>query len=144
MSIGIKKFATNFIFEMKSTTQLGNWMKENPEITGCAFFGRSNVGKSSLINALFGKKSARVSKTPGRTQSVNIFNFEVEGLPGPLWLFDLPGYGFAKVSKKESANWGRLMETFFRRTRPGIGFNPLAGRPSSASAGRSSVLPVYE
>ncbi len=73
-----------------------------PEI---AFVGRSNAGKSSLINALTGRKSlARVSHTPGRTREINFFN-----LGGKLILADLPGYGYAKASKTLAAEWQRLI-----------------------------------
>ena len=78
---------------------------EKPIIAVC---GKSNVGKSSFINMLAGrKKLARVSKDPGRTRLVNYFDF------GAFMLADLPGYGFAKVSKAEKARWARLMEDFF-------------------------------
>ncbi|HVZ27723.1 MAG TPA: ribosome biogenesis GTP-binding protein YihA/YsxC [Rhizomicrobium sp.] len=70
-----------------------------------AFVGRSNVGKSSLINALTGRKSlARVSQTPGRTREINFFN-----LGGKLMLVDLPGYGYAKASKSLAMEWQRLI-----------------------------------
>ena len=78
---------------------------EKPVIAVC---GKSNVGKSSFINMLANrKKLARVSKDPGRTRLVNYFDF------GAFILADLPGYGFAKVSKEEKARWARLMEDFF-------------------------------
>src|SRR5690348_14321987 len=73
-----------------------------PEV---AFVGRSNVGKSSLINALTGRKTlARVSQTPGRTRELNFFN-----LGKTLILVDLPGYGYAKASKELAAEWQRLI-----------------------------------
>ncbi len=73
-----------------------------PEI---AFAGRSNAGKSSLLNALTGRnKLARVANTPGRTRAINFFR-----LGGTLMLVDLPGYGYARVSKTESANWNALI-----------------------------------
>jgi GTP-binding protein len=78
-----------------------------PEI---AFAGRSNVGKSSLMNALTNRKTlARVSNTPGRTREINLFD-----LGGKLTLADLPGYGFARVSKALSADWRRLIEAYLR------------------------------
>lgn len=76
-----------------------------PEI---AFAGKSNVGKSSLINALMNRKSyARISATPGKTQTINFYNINEE-----LYLVDLPGYGYAKVSEKEKAQWGKLIERY--------------------------------
>jgi GTP-binding protein len=78
-----------------------------PEI---AFSGRSNVGKSSLLNKLVRRKSfARVSRTPGRTQQINFFSVN-----GAFLLADLPGYGYAKVSKERKDEWGRLIEGYLR------------------------------
>lgn len=76
-----------------------------------AFIGRSNVGKSSLINLLCNSKSlAKVSKTPGKTQSLNFFLINEQ-----IQLVDLPGYGFAKVSKATRANWEKMIEGFLRK-----------------------------
>mgnify|MGYP000174483165 CR=1 FL=1 len=76
-----------------------------PEI---AFAGKSNVGKSSLINALMNRKSyARISATPGKTQTINFYNINDE-----MYLVDLPGYGYAKVSEQEKAQWGKLIERY--------------------------------
>lgn len=73
-----------------------------------AFAGKSNVGKSSLINALMNRKSlARTSSKPGKTQTINFYNINNE-----LYFVDLPGYGFAKVSKEEQAKWGRMIENY--------------------------------
>jgi len=72
-----------------------------------AFVGRSNVGKSSLINAIVGEKVARTSNTPGRTQSLNLFN-----LDDRVMIVDLPGYGYAKVSKTESLRWLERLEEY--------------------------------
>ncbi len=78
-----------------------------PEV---AFAGRSNVGKSSLINALTGRTTlARVSHTPGRTQQLNFFD-----LGGRLMLVDLPGFGYAKVARKQVKGWTALIERFLR------------------------------
>lgn len=76
-----------------------------PEV---AFAGKSNVGKSSLINGLMNRKAlARTSSEPGKTQTINFYN--VNDL---MYLVDLPGYGFARVSKEESARWGRMIEKY--------------------------------
>ena len=78
-----------------------------------AFAGKSNVGKSSLINALINRKSyARTSATPGKTQTVNFYNVN-----GELYLVDLPGYGYARVSKEEQARWGRMIERYLEKSR---------------------------
>ena len=74
-----------------------------------AFAGRSNVGKSSVINRLLNRKNfARVGNTPGKTVHVNYF------LVDGVWLVDLPGYGYAKVSQSEKDRWAKLMESYFR------------------------------
>lgn len=76
-----------------------------------AFAGRSNVGKSSVINRLLGRKNfARVGAAPGKTIHVNYFSIDKA-----FYLVDLPGYGYAKVSKAERDRWGRLMEDYFAR-----------------------------
>jgi len=76
-----------------------------PEI---AFVGRSNVGKSSTLNTLLNRKNlARVSSTPGKTRTINFFIINKE-----FYLVDLPGYGYAKVSKSERASWGKVIETY--------------------------------
>ncbi len=76
-----------------------------PEV---AFAGKSNVGKSSLINALMNRKSyARISATPGKTQTINFYNIN-----GELYLVDLPGYGYARVSEKEKKKWGKMVERY--------------------------------
>jgi GTP-binding protein len=81
-----------------------------PSLPEVAFAGRSNVGKSSLINALTGHKTlARVSHTPGRTQQLNFFE-----LGGRLMLVDLPGYGYAQAQKRAIAHWTRLIEHYLK------------------------------
>jgi GTP-binding protein len=87
------------------------WRPESdlPEV---AFAGRSNVGKSSLLNALVRRKSfARVSRTPGRTREINFFRVN-----NGFVLVDLPGYGYARISKERKAAWKPLMESYLRRT----------------------------
>ena len=75
-----------------------------------AFAGRSNVGKSSLINMLTGrKKLAKVSGNPGKTRTINFYEIN-----GEFRIADLPGYGYAKVSKSVSESWGKMMEEYFR------------------------------
>jgi GTP-binding protein len=84
----------------------------DPDVPEIAFAGRSNVGKSSLLNALTGRKSiARASVTPGRTQELNFFDV---GDPTQLRLVDMPGYGFAKAPLKVVENWKRLVRDFLR------------------------------
>ncbi len=79
-----------------------------------AFCGRSNVGKSSLLNALTGQKSlARTSNTPGRTQEINYFSLN-KGGPGPLYLVDLPGYGYARAPKTEVERWTGLVKDYLK------------------------------
>ena len=79
-----------------------------PEI---AFVGRSNVGKSTLLNRLLGRKAlARISSTPGRTRAINYFLVDSRAL-----FVDLPGFGYAKASKRERAEWAKLIEAYFER-----------------------------
>ena len=78
-----------------------------------AFVGRSNVGKSSMVNKLLNRKSlARVSSTPGKTITINFYNID-----DTIYLVDLPGYGYAKVAKTEKSRWADLMEHYFNSGR---------------------------
>jgi GTP-binding protein len=91
---------------VKSAFEKTHWTTDGlPEI---AFLGRSNVGKSSLLNSLVQRKSlARTSNTPGRTQSINFFLIN-----GAFYFVDLPGYGYAKVSKTMRTDWGKMAEEY--------------------------------
>ena len=78
-----------------------------------AFAGKSNVGKSSLINALMNRKAlARTSATPGKTQTINFYNIN-----DIMYLVDLPGYGYAKVSEREKEQWGKLIERYLHTSK---------------------------
>ncbi|HKF05206.1 MAG TPA: ribosome biogenesis GTP-binding protein YihA/YsxC [Candidatus Sulfotelmatobacter sp.] len=84
-----------------------------PSVPEIAFLGRSNVGKSSVINSLVGTKLARTSSTPGRTRSINFFEIRWPGKPRPELIFaDLPGYGYARVSREISQEWPKFIEPY--------------------------------
>lgn len=83
------------------------------DLVEIAFAGRSNVGKSSLINALMNRKSyARTSSQPGKTQTINFYNVN-----DALYFVDLPGYGYAKVSKEVVAKWGKMIDGYLEKTK---------------------------
>ena len=87
-----------------------------PGVPEIAFLGRSNVGKSSLINTLVGAKLARTSNTPGRTRSINFYEVRRAGQPRPEMLFaDLPGYGYAKLSREISDDWARFVDPYLHQ-----------------------------
>src|SRR5271170_5625289 len=84
-----------------------------PMLPEVAFLGRSNVGKSSVINSLLGAKLAKTSSTPGRTRSINFFELRWPGKPQPELIFaDLPGYGYAKISREISSQWPSFIEPY--------------------------------
>lgn len=98
--------------ELETVCGITSTLPENtlPEI---AFAGKSNVGKSSLINGLMNRKSfARTSATPGKTQTINFYNINQE-----LYLVDLPGYGYAKVSEQEKKKWGQMIERYLHQSK---------------------------
>ena len=97
----------------KFHTSYGSFKQIPPsERTEIAFSGRSNVGKSSLINKVFNRKSlARVSAVPGKTATINFYSLE------NIYFVDLPGYGYAKVSKSEKERWGELIEGYLHDDR---------------------------
>lgn len=83
-----------------------------PSVPEIAFLGRSNVGKSSLLNALVGEKAAKVSQTPGRTRAINFFALVDQRRQSRMVFADLPGYGYAKISKSISAGWPEFIEPY--------------------------------
>jgi len=112
------------------------------------FVGRSNVGKSSLLNRLLGRKAlARVSSTPGRTRAVNYFLVN-----GRFYFVDLPGYGYAKASRDERREWARLMDEYLDEALPGaraillvdgkVGATPLDRDAFNYLAGRGAEVTV--
>src|SRR5689334_18037243 len=87
-----------------------------PSVPEIAFLGRSNVGKSSVINSLVGDKLARTSSTPGRTRSINFFEIRFPGKPRPELIFaDLPGYAYAKISREISQEWHEFIEPYLHQ-----------------------------
>lgn len=86
-----------------------------PSLPEIAFLGRSNVGKSSVINSLVDKKLARTSNTPGRTRAINFYEIRRAGQPKPEFLFtDLPGYGYAKISREISQDWALFVDPYLQ------------------------------
>jgi GTP-binding protein len=101
------RYTTKFLLSALAAAQFP--APDAPEI---AFLGRSNVGKSSLLNALVGEKAAKVSQTPGRTRAINFFALNDQIRRRRLVFADLPGYGYAKISKSISAGWPEFIEPY--------------------------------
>jgi len=102
-----QSFITNVRF-VKSLTEIKD--KPLPILRELAVVGRSNVGKSSLINSIFNqKKLAKISSTPGKTRLINYFDVQ-----GKFYFVDLPGYGFAKIPKIESNKWKKMIENYLK------------------------------
>jgi GTP-binding protein len=101
------RYTTQFLLSALAAEQF-----PSPDAPEIAFLGRSNVGKSSLLNTLVGEKTARVSQTPGRTRAINFFALWDPGQRRKLIFADLPGYGYAKISKSISAGWPAFIEPY--------------------------------
>jgi GTP-binding protein len=101
------RYPTRFLLSALSPAQFPN--TEVPEV---AFLGRSNVGKSSLLNTLVGEKAAKVSSTPGRTRAINFFEVTNPVQNEKRIFADLPGYGYAKISRSISAEWPKFIEPY--------------------------------
>jgi GTP-binding protein len=101
------RYTTQFLLSALDAAQF-----PSPDVPEIAFLGRSNVGKSSLLNALVGEKTAKVSQTPGRTRAINFFALLDPGQRRKLVFADLPGYGYAKISKSISAGWPAFIEPY--------------------------------
>ena len=102
----IKNVELSIVCGITSTLPETDWVE-------IAFAGKSNVGKSSLINALMNRKAlARTSATPGKTQTINFYNIN-----DIMYLVDLPGYGYAKVSEREKEQWGKLIERYLNTSK---------------------------
>jgi GTP-binding protein len=101
------RFTVQFLLSALSAAQF-----PAPTVPEVAFLGRSNVGKSSLLNSLVGEKAAKVSQTPGRTRAINFFQLSDEKRRPKVIFSDLPGYGYAKISKSISAEWPKFIEPY--------------------------------
>ena len=101
------RYSTQFLLSALSPAQF-----PAPGLPEIAFLGRSNVGKSSLLNALVGEKAAKVSSTPGRTRAINFFLLLDQAQKTAMRFADLPGYGYAKISKSISAEWPKFIEPY--------------------------------
>lgn len=101
---------------MTSATSIGQF--PTPSLPEIAFLGRSNVGKSSVINSLLGTKIAKTSSTPGRTRAINFFEVRWPGRPQPELIFtDLPGYGYARVPREIAEQWSVFIEPYLKERR---------------------------
>jgi GTP-binding protein len=101
------RYTTQFLLSAMAAEQF-----PTPVVPEIAFLGRSNVGKSSLLNELVGEKAAKVSSTPGRTRAINFFALLDPSQRPKLAFADLPGYGYAKISKSISAGWPAFIEPY--------------------------------
>jgi GTP-binding protein len=101
------RYTTQFLLSAMAPAQF-----PEPDVPEIAFLGRSNVGKSSLLNKLVGEKAAKVSQTPGRTRAINFFALLNQSQKRRLIFADLPGYGYAKISRSISAGWAAFIDPY--------------------------------
>ena len=115
----IERTSVKFCAAFAQATAFENWwqahqQKQGSFPIGLAMVGRSNVGKSTMLNYLFRNDIARVSKTPGKTKEINVFEFALTASPAQtFFVFDLPGHGHAEVSHAQKRQWDELLGTFF-------------------------------
>jgi GTP-binding protein len=107
LDLAAMRYTTQFLLSALAAAQF-----PAPTVPEIAFLGRSNVGKSSLLNALVGEKAAKVSSTPGRTRAINFFLVLDQGGRATMQFADLPGYGYAKISKSISAEWPKFIKPY--------------------------------
>lgn len=107
------RYTAQFLLSATSSAQF-----PPPGVSEIAFLGRSNVGKSSLLNALVGEKAAKVSSTPGRTRAINFFALLDQAGRRRMVFADLPGYGYAKISKSISAEWPAFIDPYLAERQP--------------------------
>jgi GTP-binding protein len=105
--LNLMRYTAQFLLSAMAAEQF-----PSPDVPEIAFLGRSNVGKSSLLNTLVGEKAAKVSSTPGRTRAINFFALLDPSQKRRLMFADLPGYGYAKISKSISAGWPAFIEPY--------------------------------
>jgi len=101
------RYTTQFMLSAMAAEQF-----PSPDVPEIAFLGRSNVGKSSLLNKLVGERAAKVSQTPGRTRAINFFALLDPSQRRKLVFADLPGYGYAKISRSISSTWPAFIEPY--------------------------------
>lgn len=108
-------FSLDFHSSIATLVDWDSFLEKDTHPRLCFFLGRSNVGKSSLINFIFNKKIAHTSQTPGKTRLINVFSITSKSDPSKILgaLIDLPGYGHAKVSKAERLQWDQLLAAMF-------------------------------
>ena len=116
MNYTLLKKKTVFLQALAEPEHIFSFFENNKHIAGFCFCGRSNAGKSTLLNALLGQHLAYASNTPGKTRQINIFeikNNSTDWNTFPIYFFDLPGHGYARVSKTQLEKWTLLMDVFF-------------------------------